>query len=84
MDFNPYHIRRIHTSLEKDRIRGWLAYLEQHPEEKFVSDGNPDMYTVNAEELKRLDTMRLEKMDYKLRVYPSRRLAIDVTRLPSG
>ena len=37
---DPYRLPRI-QSVESE-IAGWLAHFDRHPEERYVSDGNPD------------------------------------------
>lgn len=37
--FDPYRLPRI-QALESE-IRGWLRYFDQHPEERYLSDGDP-------------------------------------------
>jgi len=42
--FDPYHLPRIQAV--DSEIDGWLAYFERHPEERYVSDGEPGTVTV--------------------------------------
>ena len=42
--FDPYHLPRI-QAVERD-IEGWLTHFERHPEERYVSDGEPATITV--------------------------------------
>src|SRR5205823_3225146 len=55
--FDPANIPRI-AMLSDARIRFggtyWLAYLEQHLEERYVSDGDPKKVTFPGDELDRL------------------------------
>ncbi len=44
--FDPYHLPRI-QAVERD-IEGWLTYFERHPEDRYVSDGEPGTVTVPA------------------------------------
>jgi len=38
----------------KDKVNNdfnyWIEYFDEHPEEKYVSDGNPDTFVINAED----------------------------------
>jgi len=44
--FDPSHLPRIQAvDLEID---GWLTYFERHPDERYVSDGEPGIVTVPA------------------------------------
>lgn len=79
--FKPYAVPRIipaggHTAPGSlNTIRYWLAYLEAHKSEKFVSDGDPATYTAPASELAKLDQARLRKDGFHLREYPQEHLA---------
>lgn len=42
--FDPTHLPRI-QGLERE-LAHWLAYFDRHPEERFVSDGNPATVTL--------------------------------------
>lgn len=79
--FKPYRIPRIipgdaHTKPGGlGTIRYWLGHLEAHRAEKFVSDGDPDTYTVTASAAGALDGARLRRGDFRLRTYGGTRLA---------
>ena len=86
--FHPYAIPRIIPGDERTKsgslntIRYWLAYLETHKSEKFVSDGDPATYTVAASQLARLDRARLRKEGFRLRDYTGTHLASGLSRSP--
>jgi peptidoglycan/xylan/chitin deacetylase (PgdA/CDA1 family) len=44
--FDPYHLPRIQAV--EHEIQGWLTYFERHPEDRYVSDGEPGTATVPA------------------------------------
>lgn len=44
--FDPYHLPRI-QALESE-LGEWLTYFDRHPEERYVSDGDPAVVTVPA------------------------------------
>jgi peptidoglycan/xylan/chitin deacetylase (PgdA/CDA1 family) len=44
--FDPFHLPRI-QALESE-LGQWLAHFDKHPDERFVSDGMPDVVTVRA------------------------------------
>ena len=44
--FEPYHLPRVQAV--EHEIAGWLAHFERHPEERYVSDGDPATITVPA------------------------------------
>lgn len=64
--FDPYKLPRIQaTSEELDK---WLSYFESHPEERYVSDGDPTVLTVHPG---LLDTFERKEVPIKaLRVTP--------------
>ena len=43
-NFDPYHLPRIQAV--ESEIAGWLAYFDRHPDERYVSDGEPGTVTV--------------------------------------
>ena len=51
-NFDPYHLPRI-QALEGE-ISGWLTHFERHPNERYVSDGDPSTITVPAGSAARL------------------------------
>ena len=79
--FKPYRIPRIIPGDEHTKpgslntIRYWLAYLEAHKAEKFVSDGDPKTYTVNAVAAAELNGTRLREEGFHLRTYTGTRVA---------
>ena len=87
--FRPYAVPRIipgdaHTRPGSvDTIRYWLAYLEAHKGEKFVSDGDPNTYTVAASKMALLDQAKLRKEGFRLRDYTGTHLAA-VPGIPQG
>ena len=44
LDFDPLYVQRIQATDEE--INKWFSYAETHPEELFVSDGDPNTITV--------------------------------------
>jgi len=52
--FDPVRLPRI-QAVERE-LSSWLRYFEQRPQERFVSDGNPDVVTVPAGSHDRLRT----------------------------
>lgn len=84
--FKPYAIPRIIPADEHTRpgslntIRYWLADLEMHKSDKFVSDGDPSTYTVAASKIAQLDRARLRKEGFRLRGYTGTSLASGLSR----
>lgn len=68
-DFNPYRLPRIIPGNERFALRYWLDDLEAHKELKFVSDGDPNTYTVNVDSLGDMNAQRIRNHHYFLRVY---------------
>jgi hypothetical protein len=67
--FKPYYLERIQAGLKQGESHYWLNYLEAHKARKFVSDGDPTTYTVNAAYAKHVDKARLKELGFELRVY---------------
>ena len=67
--FNPYYIPRIIPGAGKYTIRYWLALMEKDKSLKYVSDGDPNTFTVNAIAKGQINVARLQKAHLHLRVY---------------
>lgn len=49
IDFNPLSLPRVRASemnVDNVGMYNYLSYFDNHPEEKFISDGNPDIITI--------------------------------------
>jgi peptidoglycan/xylan/chitin deacetylase (PgdA/CDA1 family) len=77
--FNPYQLPRIIPGKEVFALNYWLKYLQTHPGQRFISDGDPETYTVSEKDVKDLDLARLEADHYHLRVYQGTHLLIKPT-----
>jgi peptidoglycan/xylan/chitin deacetylase (PgdA/CDA1 family) len=53
---DPYHLPRI-QAVEQE-LSGWLTYFERHPQERYVSDGDPTTITVPAGQAARVRPIR--------------------------
>lgn len=86
--FKPYRIPRIipgdaHTKPGSlNTIRYWLAYLETHKADKFVSDGDPNTFTVAASRTASLDQAHLRKAGLRLRAYSGTQLVASRASAP--
>ncbi len=67
--FNPYYIPRIIPGAGNYTIRYWLAQMEKNKTLKYVSDGDPNTFTVNSIAKGQLNLPRLQKSHLHLRVY---------------
>ena len=67
--FDPYYIPRIIPGAGKYTIRYWLALMEKDKNLKFVSDGDPNTYTVNTIAKGQINQARLAKAHLHLRTY---------------
>ena len=67
--FKPYYLPRMIPGAGLDTIHYWLDYLEKNKGSKFISDGDPNTYTVNAIEKSQLSLPRLQKGHFHLRTY---------------
>ncbi len=62
--FDPYHLPRIQAV--ESELTFWLRYFDQHPEERFVSDGDPTTVTIPRSrhgELRELTERNLRVID---------------------
>lgn len=73
-DFKPYRLPRIIPGNERFALRYWMDYLETHKSDKYVSDGDPNTYTVDLVTKGRLNVARLLKSHYFLRTYQGTQL----------
>jgi peptidoglycan/xylan/chitin deacetylase (PgdA/CDA1 family) len=63
--FDPYRLPRVQAI--QSELDMWLGYLEKHPEDRYISDGEPDTVTVPRE---LADGVAKERLGKKaLRVY---------------
>jgi len=67
--FTPYHLERIQAGVAEHESAWWLNELEKDKSQKFVSDGDPNTYTINAMASGQLDKSRLQSMHFHLRTY---------------
>jgi peptidoglycan/xylan/chitin deacetylase (PgdA/CDA1 family) len=58
--FDPYHLPRI-QAVETELAR-WLSYFDRNPQERYVSDGNPELITVpkgSGDKVRRPDAVKV-------------------------
>ncbi len=58
--FDPYHLPRI-QAVESELAR-WLSYFDRNPQERYVSDGNPELITVpkgSGDKVRRPDAVKV-------------------------
>ena len=67
--FHPYHIPRIICGNMRYGSNYWLDDLDQHPGERYISDGDPLTVTVTESESARIDKQRLVAEGLHLRTY---------------
>ncbi len=67
--FDPYRLPRIIPGSETFALAYWLKFLQTHRAERYVSDGDPNTYTVNAIAKGELNMARLKQGHYHLRTY---------------
>ncbi len=48
------YLNRVHASNEKFGIRYWLEDFDNHPEKRFVSDGDSETFTIHEKDLESL------------------------------
>lgn len=78
-DFNPYRLPRIIPGNQRMALRYWMDYLEANKAAKFVSDGDPNTFTVSLAEKGSLDAARLQKAHLFLRTYSGTKIVADGT-----
>ena len=67
--FDPYYIPRMIPGSENYTIHYWLELLEKQKTLKFVSDGDPNTYTVNTIAKGQINMARLKASHFHLRTY---------------
>ncbi len=67
--FNPYYLPRIIPGAGRYTIHYWLELMEKEKALKFVSDGDPNTYTVNAIARGQLNLAKLKSSHFHLRTY---------------
>jgi len=58
--FDPYHLPRI-QAVESELAR-WLSHFDRNPQERYVSDGNPELITVpkgSGDKVRRPDAVKV-------------------------
>ncbi len=79
--FNPYRLPRIIPGNQRLALRYWMDWLEKNKGQKFVSDGDPNTFTVNALATGQISKARLQKRHFFLRTYTGTQV---VTPAPPG
>jgi len=82
VDFKPYRLPRIIPGNEKFALRYWMDYLQANKEEKYISDGDLNTFTVSLAEKGSLDAARLKKAHLFLRTYSGTQIVSDGTTPP--
>ncbi len=72
--FKPYRLPRIIPGNQPMALRYWLDFLETHKGEKFVSDGDPNTYTVNIVSKGLLNVAKVQSSHFFLRTYQGTQL----------
>ncbi len=81
-EFKPYRLPRIIPGNEKFALRYWMDYLQANKEEKYVSDGDPNTFTVSLAEKGSLNAARLHNAHLFLRTYSGTQIVSDGTAPP--
>ena len=68
-NFNPYYIPRIIPGAGRYTIHYWLELMEKQKALKYVSDGDPNTYTVNSIAKGQINLARLKNGLFHLRTY---------------
>lgn len=83
-EFKPYRLPRIIPGNEKFALRYWMDYLQANKEEKYISDGDPNTFTVSVAEQGSLNAARLKKAHLFLRTYSGTQIVSDGTTPPAA
>ncbi len=67
--FNPYYLPRIIPGAGRYTIHYWLELMEKEKALKFISDGDPNTYTVNTIAKGQLNLTKLKNGHFHLRTY---------------
>lgn len=59
---NPQKMPRIRGS--EEYIQKWLKYFENHPEERYISDGDPETITVPKSRAEYIDTDKIKNKEF--------------------
>lgn len=65
--FDYTYINRVHGSSEEFGFRYWLEYFDNHPEKRYISDGDKNTVTIPEDKVDSIDKERMG--DKKLRTY---------------
>ena len=68
-NFNPYYIPRIIPGAGKYTIHYWLGLMDKQKVLRYVSDGDPNTYTVNTIARGQINLARLKNGRFHLRTY---------------
>ena len=67
--FDPFHIPRVQTGSGGGQSREVFREFERNPEQRYVSDGDPDTISFPKEHAERLDLERLHAAGKVFRGY---------------
>ncbi len=84
VEFKPYRLPRIIPGNQKFALRYWMDFLQANKEEKYVSDGDPNTFTVSLTEKGALNAARLQKAHLFLRTYSGTQIVSDGLPHPSA
>ena len=67
--FKPYRLPRIIPGQQAMALQYWFTYLEKHKTARFVSDGDPNTFTIPSSKKLKIDVARIKADHLYLRVY---------------
>ena len=67
--FKPYRLPRIIPGQQPMALQYWFRYFESHARARFVSDGDPNTFTIPASKKSKVDAKRIKAEHMYLRVY---------------
>jgi peptidoglycan/xylan/chitin deacetylase (PgdA/CDA1 family) len=64
-NYDPYRLPRVRA--DEEQLHKWLTYFQNHPEKRYISDGNPDIVTIPMGQENNIAKNSLN--DKELRIY---------------
>ena len=68
-NFHRYELDRIQAGTRSFESRYWLNWLESHKAHKFISDGDPDVWTVPASYSSKIDKTKVASLGVTVKTY---------------
>ena len=60
------YLNRVHASNEEFGIRYWIENFDKHPERRYVSDGDVDIFTINSDDAESVSYEKIGKREVRV------------------